>query len=204
MGEVNKYFVWGVKKLFGLASTKIRLARESDTTYVQPKPLLLAELLSEKRIQTVDEAQERFTELKDTIDYGVESMMSSTVLELMDIIEGVKHRFEPPEFFPLVDDTVLGSIEKQVDAGDILNILIMDETSNPGVNLYIGYDPPHDAIHFGRVPTNLSKYLFYAFKSDILSDNMRLKKTNVCIGRKTLINESIYFALIHYGAKTIR
>jgi len=36
---MDRFAINGVKKIFSLARTKIRLAEEADTVYVKPKPL---------------------------------------------------------------------------------------------------------------------------------------------------------------------
>ncbi len=194
----DKYAVKGLKKLFGLTKTKIRLAREAGTIQVKPKPLPLVEVLSGVRINSVDDAEARLHELKSQIDYESPGSVSSTVLELMDIIEGVKHQFEPKKLCVLVDEKTLEEIEGKAAEGSKINILLMEEEAREGVNLYVGYDPPKNVIHYGRVPTTLAHYIAYAFDSEKLSQDTRLINTDITIGHKTLILNAIYFAIKQY------
>ena len=46
----------------------------------------------------------------------------------------------------------------------------MEEELHDGVNLYVGYEPPEDCLHLGRVLTNLAVYLDFALKSGVLSE----------------------------------
>ncbi len=203
MTEVNKFIVRGVKKLFGLTRTKIRLAHESNTVYVKPRPLPLVELLSNTRIETVDDAEDRLGELISAIDYSNPRSVSSTTLELMDIIEGVKYMFEPPELCVLLEDDDFKKIEKHASDGEKINLLIMSEKRLAGINIYVGYEPPKGVLHLGRVPTTLSYSLAYAFNSNILSSDMELKNTRIMLGHQTLILNSISHAIQNYGAKAL-
>jgi len=197
---MDKYVVKGAKKLFGLARTKIRLAKEAETVRVRPEPLPLVELISGVQVRTVDEAIDRVSDLRSLIDYENMGSVAPTVLELMDIIEGVKYRFEPPELCVLVGNEELKSIEKMVNDGVSLSISLMSEKPVDGINIYIGYNPPKGAIHYGRVPTTLSHYLAYAFRSEVLSDNMYLKNTHISLGHRTLILNAIYHSILNYVA----
>jgi len=197
---MDKYTISGVKKLFGLTSTKIRLARQAETVQLKPKPAPLVNLLSGLRIETVDEVSERLDELKKRMDYNDSNVVSSTVLELMDLVECVKHKFEPKEYCVLVSKEKLIEIEEKMRENTRLNILLMSREIKDGINLYVGEDAPKDAIHYGRVPTTLSNYMAFALASDVLSENMKLKNTFVTQGHGTLILNAIRYAIKCYGA----
>jgi len=94
---MEKYILKGAKKLFSLTRTKIRLVEESGTIDTKPGPLPLVKLLSGKEITTVAQAKEYRDELLKDTDFSDSKSTASSVLQLMDIIEGVKYKFEPPE-----------------------------------------------------------------------------------------------------------
>jgi len=196
--QIDKYVVKGVKKMFGLANTKIRLAREAETIWVKPKPLPLVKFIYAEYVESVDDAAEKLIQLKSDIDYDDPHIVAKTVLALMDIIEGVKHRFEPPELCVLVDEKIMREIEGKAAEGSKINILLMEEEVREGVNLYVGYNTPKNVIHYGRVPTTLVHYLVYAFNSEKLSQDNKLVNTDILLGHKTLILDAIYFAIKHY------
>lgn len=200
---MKPFTVKGLKKLFGLTKTKIRLAREAGTYQVKPKPLPLVEVLSGVRINSVDDAEARLHELKSRIDYDSSSSVSSTVLELMDIIEGVKYQFEPHELCVLLGDEEFRRIDKKASEGEKINLLLMSEKIFGGVNIYVGYQSPEVALHLGRVPTTLSSFMAYALNSDTLSSAMRLRNVRIILGHQTLILNSIFHAIKHYGAEVI-
>jgi len=195
---MDKYVIKGVKKLAGLTRTKIRLAEEAKTLQTRPAPLPLVKLLSGVELETVSDAKDYVEKI--VFDFEDGEGTAKTIFELMDIIEGVKHKFEPPEYFALVGEDAFQEIEDRVDRGEQVNILLMDNGLKEGVNLYVGYEPPEGVIHFGRVPTTLAAYLAYALKSSVLSKDMKLKNTTVSLGHGTLILNAIYYALVQQGA----
>lgn len=199
----DKYAVKGLKKLFGLTKTKIRLAREAGTIQVKQGPLPLVEYVSGIQIKSVDEAEARLQELKANIDYLNANSVCSTVLELMDIIEGVKHLFEPPELCVLLRDEEFRRVEQRVVEGDKINLLLMSEEILDGVNMYVGYEPPKGSLHLGRVPTTLSSFMAYSLNSNTLSSDMKLRNVRIVLGHQTLILNSIFNAIQHYGAEAI-
>lgn len=201
MTAPNKYFVNGVKKLFGLANTKIQLAVEAETEYTKPRPLPLVELLTARKVESIEEARKYLEGLKTEVDYNSEPNMASTTFLLMDLIEGVKHKFEPPEYCVLVGDDTIQEVEQRVASGEKVNILLMTEKHREGVNLFVGADPLEGTIHYGRVPTVLTHYLNYAMRSGTLSDEMHLLNTRVVMGYKTLLLNAAYHALRVYGAE---
>lgn len=201
MCKIDKLTIKGVKKLFSLAKTKIHLAKEYNTIYAKPAPLQLIKLLSEQEIKTVEHAEEYLNQLKERIDYTDEMNVAKTVFELMDIIEGVKYKFEPQEFMANVDDKKLSEIEKKAKENFMmLNILLMTKNANPGLNLFIGYDQPEGTIFLSRVPTTLVYVINFAFNSKYFSSGLKLKNINVILGHRTLILNAVFFALGKFGA----
>jgi len=95
--KVDRYVRDGAKKLFSLTKTKIRLAEEAGTAECRPHPLPLVKRLSGEDISTVEEAKQyRETLLKNT-PFDDEKSVASSVLQCMDLIEGVKYLYEPHE-----------------------------------------------------------------------------------------------------------
>lgn len=195
MIKPNKYVVDGVKKLFSLAKTKIRLARESDTIETKPRPLPLVKRFHNQSVSTITEAMEFTKGLKASMDYGNPMRVAETTLALMDVVEGVKHEFEPSKLCVLAGQKEIQQVKKAVDEGEKINILVMDGRPRKGLNIYVGYDPPINSIHYGRPPTTLAHYLTQAFNSQTLSHKNILRETRVFRGRETLINTAIAYGI---------
>lgn len=200
--EMNKFIVKGVKKMFGLTRTKIRLAKESDTECTKPAPLPLVKMLSGRELKTVSEAEKYLDELKLNINYDNPKSIAKAVIELMDVIEGVKYKYEPAEFLTnLREDTMkdIGRIAQE--RSKQVNILLMTKDAPCcGLNLFVGENPPDNALFLSGVPTTLSFFLNFAFNSKYFSDNMHLKNVNVFLGRRTLITNALWFAFGEFGA----
>jgi len=194
---IDKYARDGAKKILSLTKTKIRLARESDTVECIPAPLPLVRYLSGREIKTIDEADTYRETLLKEIDYSSERSVASTVLMCMDIIEGVKHRYEPEEYCSSLTVQQMESFE-----GKKVNISLMTESVNPNViNLFFGEKPaPEGSIYVSGVQTSLASFLSYAFSSKHFSSEGKLRNISAGIGRRTLINNAIYFSLGVYGA----
>ena len=201
---MEKITIKGIKKLFSLTRTKIRLAKEAKTEYTKPKPLPLIKLLSGKDIDTVLQAEEYLNQLKEKIDYADNKSAAKTVFELMDIIEGVKYKFEPLEFMVNVDYEKLSEIEGKAKEKQMpVNLLLMTEKERGGLNLFIGYDPPKNTIFLSRVPTTLAYFINFAFNSEYFSDGLKLKNINIILGHRTLILNAVSFAIGDFGANLI-
>lgn len=200
---MDKFVVKGIKKIFSLTRTKIRLAKESDTIYVKPMPLPLVKILAEEDINTVKEAEEYMGELKEKLDYSEAKDSAVTVLQLMDIIEGVKYRYEPDEFMPQITERDLKRLEGEaIKENSPINILLMTQKSYGGVNLFIGKNPPKGVVLLGGVPSNLAFFMGYALKSDHLSKDLRLRNVKSILGNRTLIINAIHHSLGVMGADT--
>jgi len=199
VGELNKYAVKGVKKLFGLTRTKIRLAGEADTLKTSPSPLPLVEQYSGETVSTVDEARRHVKHLDEKVGYEDPESVASTTLQLCDVVEGVKHGYEPEKYMCLLSQKDFQEIEDRVSAGEQVNILLMDDETRGGANVYIGYDPPEDAYHLGRVMTNITWYLAYALESPVLSEEERFKNMNVYSTKQTLLQAAVEYSLKYFG-----
>jgi len=162
------------------------LAEEADTKEVKPSPLPLVELLSGKEIKTVGEAKEHREKLREGIDFEDGESIAGSVLQLCDIIEGVKYKFEPKELCVLIKEEDLSGMKE-------VNVNIMDEKLRKGNNIYIGYEPPEGATHLGRVATTAAFFALNAKKHKIVFKTF--------LGHKTLILNAITFALRHYENK---
>ena len=199
--ETNKFIIKGTKKLLGLTRTKIRLAKESKTIYTKPRPLALVKLLSKREIETVDEAEEYINNLKIDLDYDDSKNTAKTILELMDIIEGVKYKYEPPEYITNLDKDALKGIEQTaIKNSSSINILLMTRDALDGLNLFVGENPQKNAFFLSRVPTTLAFFLAFAFNSEYFSGKLKLKDINIILGHRTLITNAIYFAIKEFGA----
>ncbi|MBM3308917.1 MAG: hypothetical protein FJY77_01560 [Candidatus Altiarchaeales archaeon] len=190
MSQNFKYVIKGVKKLFSLARTKIRLARQANTLYTKPKPLPLVKKLAGVEVDTIDEAEKHLEKLKKDIDYSNPKTMAETTIQLLDIIEGVKHKYEPKEYFCLLKEE---EIEKLLE--NKVNILLACQPAEKGINLYIGENPPKNTIHLGRVTTNLASFL--------ATTNLKLENIKIHNNQKTLINNAVHQALGEYGANLL-
>jgi hypothetical protein len=198
---MDRFFIKGTKKLFSLTKTKIRLATEAGTIETRPAPLPLVKRFTGKEIATVKEAGEYTEELRKTADFSDDRRTAETVLMLIDIIEGVKYRFEPQEYCALLGRTEMKTLEDAAkEAQQNVNILLLAEERGDGINLFIGEDPPPGVVHAGRLVSNLASFLDYALKSDHFSENGRLKNIRASAGRKTLLAAAVYAALRELGA----
>jgi len=199
---MDRFAIKGVKKLFSLARTKIRLAEEADTVETRPAPLPLIKHLSGEEIRTVREAKDYRDKLHGSMDFSDSNSVARAVFELLDIVEGVKHKFEPPELCVLAGEDELKAMEKNAIKESLpINLLLMTEKAPEGINVFIGEDPLENSLHLGRVPSTLAIFLNFAFNSPYLSEESRLKNIKAILGRKTLILDAIYFSLGEFGAE---
>jgi len=199
---MNKYVIRGLKKLFSLTKTKNRLAVEHGTTVTKPNPIPLVKYLSGESVDSVQGCMDYTEELRDNVDLNEPESIASTTLQLMDIIEGVKYGFEPPEFMAKITPKRFQILEsKAVREGKTLNLLIMTESALDGLNLYVGSNPPEGALYLSGVPTSIAVFVDYAFCSHYFSRGLFLRNVSSVLGRQTLINNVIHFSLGFYGAK---
>jgi hypothetical protein len=198
---MDKFAIRGVKKLFSLTRTKIRLAGESGTMETRPAPLPLVRILSGVDVNTVDGAGEYLGELRASLDFSDSEGVARTVFELLDIIEGVKYKFEPREYRALVGEVELKSMDAEARSrSSTINLLLMTDEVMDGMNVFIGEDAPKDSLHLGRVPSTLAIFLNFAFSSPYLSEGLELKNIRAILGRRTLIIHAIHFSLGEFGA----
>jgi hypothetical protein len=158
-------------------------------------------LLSGCELKTVSDTEKYLDELKLNINYDDKKSVAKAVIELMDIIEGVKYKYEPAEFLTNISEDKLGEIERTaVERSAPVNILLMTREAQSGLNLFVGENPPKNVFFLSGVPTTLSFFMNFAFNSDYFSGNLQLKNVNVILGRRTLITNAIWFALGEFGA----
>jgi hypothetical protein len=198
---MDRFVVKGVRKLFSLTRTKLRLAVEADTVDTRPCPLPLVKRLSGEEINTVEEAVEYRDKLHNKVDYSKPGVIAKTVFELLDIIEGVKYRFEPPELCVLIGEDELEAVEEKAVIGSLpVNLLLLTGEAPEGLNVFLGENPPEGSLHLGRVPSTLAFFLDFAFNSRYFSEDLLLRNIQVFLGRKTLILHAIYSSLGEFGA----
>ncbi|MFH1056063.1 MAG: hypothetical protein V1744_08230 [Candidatus Altiarchaeota archaeon] len=191
---MDKYVKDGVKKLFSLTRTKIRLAEEAETFEVKPAPLPVVKLFSNQEVVNVAECKVLWQELKEGMDYDNDMNVASTVLQLCDIIECVKHRFEHPDYMPLLTEEELSMLEGECRKNDrSLNVLLM--TTEPLSGVYFGEDPPEGVRHYSRVISGIAPFLRFAYNSNYLSEDVKLRNMRVHYGTRTLLGNAVNFAL---------
>jgi len=202
---MDKYAVLGAKKLLSLARTKIRLAEDAATQECRPAPLPLVSILSGNDVRGVAEAKKYREELARNPDISDAKSMASTVLQCMDIIEGVKYKYEPPEYTSSIGEAGMRSIEEKAKSQSApVNILLMAKTvPERGISLFVGENPPSGAIFLSGVPTSLAPFIAYAFSSDYFSEDRRLRNIVSFMGRRTLIVNAVHYSLGEFGAKLI-
>lgn len=201
---MDKYVIAGTKKIFSLVRIKIQLAEEAETTECRPAPLPLIKRLCGVEIRTVSMAKGYREQLVENTDYCSEKSVASAVISCMDIIEGVKYRYEPQEYMSNIDAVKFRYIESESKRNSLpLNLLIMTGNAPLGINVYVGENPPQNTIFLSGVPTSIATLLSYAFSSDWFSDGLKLKNIVSCLGHRTLIASAIHHSLGVYGAKTI-
>ena len=185
----------GLKKLFSLTRTKLRLADESGTVDARPAPLFLANLFCGRQLRTVAECKTHWQRLKDDIDFDDGAESAKTTLQLCEIIESVKYGFESADDMPQISDEELARIEAACKAeGAPLRILLMTSEAPPR-SLYFGEDPPAGARTYSRVVSGIAPFLRFAYRSPYLSDGLRLRNIEVSKGRMTLISGAAAHAL---------
>jgi hypothetical protein len=196
---MDKYAVRGLKKLFSLCATKIRLAREAGTVEVRPAPLPLVKLYGGVELNTVDECWEYRGRFKDGVDYSDAHSVASAALQLADIIEGVKYAYEPLEYMPLIDEEGLKSIEEDCSKTDKpLTILLLTHESCEH-SVFIGDNPPPKVRHYSRVISGVAPLLHHLLRSQYFSDGVRLRNVRVHYGGGTLLGAALYHALTFFS-----
>jgi hypothetical protein len=199
---MDKYEIKGIKKLRSLTRTKIRLAEEAGTVRTISEPLPLVKFLSNREIRTIKEAKDYREELGS--DYNNAKKAAKDVLEMMDIIEGVKYGFEPKELMMNLSFEDLKKIERKAsDDLEKVTLLMMGGNVQKGPTLFIGKNTPRGARFLSGVPTSVAGFLDFAFHSDYFWDGARLKNIRVIMGHQTLILDAICFALGEFGAEGI-
>jgi hypothetical protein len=198
---MDKYVISGTKKLFSLVRTKIRLAEEAETIECRPHPLPLVKRLAGVNVSTIPEAKAYREELMKNTSFSDEKSVASSVLQCMDIIEGVKYRYEPPQYVSNLDTAGMRRIEElSKEKGLPVNLLLMTKAAPEGIDVFIGEDPPAGTVFLSGVPTSIAPFLEYAFGSAYFCENGRLKNLQSILGHRTLIINAIHYSLGAYGA----
>jgi hypothetical protein len=198
---MDRYVISGTKKLFSLVRTKIRLAEEADTIDCRPDPLPLVKRLSGVNISEIAEAKAYREELLNNTSYSDEKSIASSVLQCMDLIEGVKYKYEPSQYMSNIDARMMKDIEERAKEKALsVNMLLMTQTAPEGINLFIGENSPSGAVFVSGVPTSIAPFLEYAFGSAYFSDVCSLRNIRCVLGHRSLIINAIHHSLGMYGA----
>ena len=203
--KLNKFIIRGVKKALALTRIKIGLAEDFGTESIgfEGKPLELVQFFSGKKVETLNYSKEHLKFLKNKLDLEDGQDIAKTVVQLMEIIEGVKQEFEPTEepYWGYINgrkNMELEGVKMQKAA-----VLLFSRPVANSLNFYIGEDPPKETIPLGPTPSAVVFFLQYAFKSKIFSENKTLKNTASILGHKTVLMDAIHFSLGQLGAETI-
>ncbi len=182
----------GLKKLRSLTRIKIELAEDHGTEIVDISPLPLVRRYFDVDVSTIDDAwrfyEDYVVDIHKRIDDKVE--LSKLILACFDVIEGVKHEFEPPELVYLSPD--VSGVENVV-------LEVMTDDPEPGV-FYVG-EPPEgvEVRHVGRVVSTLARFLPEAEAAGVL-DVEDLSGLRARFGRFTLLSFVTAVALRGLGA----
>lgn len=190
----------GLKKLFSLTKTKIRLAEEAKTIELKPSPLPLIKFFSGEEVRTVVEAKEFRERLTKKINFEKNREIAEITFQLLDIIEGVKYKFEPEDCCFSLSEEKLREFENE---NKELIILIMTKISYPerGINLFFGENTPEGAIFISKVPSSIAPLLNFTFHSKHFFRNGKLYHITSILGRKTMLTTLIHFSLGEFGVK---
>lgn len=187
---MDRYSARGLKKLYSLTRIKLRLAREAETAESRPAPLPLVKLFSGVEVNTVEDC---FAHRERLMSAG----SSFAALQLCDIIEGVKYRFEPAENMPLMSSEQFSVLEDGCrNARQPLCILLM--APNEGLyphSVFIGEDPPAGCPHFSRFVSGTAPLLHRLYASDYFRDGPTLRNVSVSFGCRSLLGNAVYSAL---------
>lgn len=193
--------VKGAKKILSLTNTKIRLAENFGTICTKPAPLPLVKLFSEKEIKTVKDAKEHLEYLRKNLDVNDKGNIAKTVIQAIDIIEGVKYQFEE---ISCPDVMKFRELEQSaIENSSAVNLLLMTEHNLEGISMFVGGNAPTDCILLGEVPSSISIFLRYAYGSEYFSHGKELKNINAVLGHFTLILNAIHFSLGALGARLL-
>jgi hypothetical protein len=194
----DKYVVMGAKKMFSLTRTKLRLAEESETVEARPAPLPLVKLFAQVELNTVAECRQHWQKMKADVDYRDDGSVATTVLQLCDLIECVKYKFEPKEYMPLFGAEGFKEMETECRlAKEPLNILLMTAEGLQN-SVYFGENPPLKVRHYSRVISGIAPLLHHLYSSDYFSNGIKLRNIFVCHGSRTLLGNAVEYALKVY------
>ncbi|WP_457620503.1 hypothetical protein [Methanopyrus sp.] len=184
----------GLKKLRSLVKVKIRLAREHGTVEVDRPPLPIVKSWYGKVLETVDDAED-FFERKLRRMHKVElEEVPKVVFCAFDVIEGVKHEFEPEKYLYNSGAVPTGARTLTLD-------IMTDDHREEAV--YIGEPSPGVSRDrwAGRVVSVLARLLPECVETGLLEDVRKLEGVRARIGRFTLLNYVTGAALALSGAE---
>ncbi|WP_456434854.1 hypothetical protein [Methanopyrus sp.] len=184
----------GLRKLRSLVKVKIRLAKEHGTVEVDQPPLPIVKSRYGEVLETVDDAENFFErELRRMHKVKLEEV-PRVVFCAFDVIEGVKHEFEPEKYLYRS-----GAVPAGVKALT-LDIMTDDHRENA---VYIGEPSPEVSRDrwAGRVVSVLSRLLPECVEVGLLEDIRELEGVRVRIGKFTLLNYVTGAAMALSGAR---
>ncbi|WP_457614717.1 hypothetical protein [Methanopyrus sp.] len=184
----------GLKKLRSLVKIKIRLAREHGTVEVDQPPLPIVKSWYGEVLETVDDAEDFFErKLKRMHKVELEEV-PKVVFCAFDVIEGVKHEFEPEKY--LYNP---GTVPTEVQ---VLTLDIMTDDCRKGA-VYIGEPSPEVSRDrwAGSVVSVLARLLPECVEIGLLKDVRELEGVKARIGKFTLLNYITGVALKLSGAE---
>jgi hypothetical protein len=191
----EKYVTDGVKKLFGLTRTKLRLAKEAHTLEAIPSPMPLVKLFCGLDVSSLAECKAHLKRLRDGVDYSDDLNMAMTVIQLCDIIECVKHRFEHPDYMPLFHREEFAILLAECyDAKAPLGILLMVQEVMPH-SVYVGEDPPPGVRHYSRVVSGVAPLLHHLYDSAYFHEGVRLRNVKIAYAGRNILGNAVNFAL---------
>ncbi|MBN2517663.1 MAG: hypothetical protein JXB14_02355 [Candidatus Altiarchaeota archaeon] len=203
--KTNKFVVRGLKKSLALTRIKIGLAKDFGTESIgfENRPLELSLLFSGRRVETIGQAVEQLSFLKGNLDLNNDQNIAETVIQLMEIIEGVKQEFEPRKepYWGYIDQKKAETLEQMKKRQAA--VLLFSGPVPDSLNFYVGGRPPSGAIPLGESPSAVVFFAQYAFKSGLFSRGKRLDKTKSVLGHKTVLMDAVHFALGQLGAETV-
>ncbi len=170
----------GLKKLRSLVRIKIELAEDHGTEEVDLRPLPIVKEYYGEEIRTVEEAREFYESELERMHRVELEEVPKVVFSAFDVIEGVKHEFEPEEFM------YQGC---ELDRLDGLKLDIMTDDARDGA-AYVG-EPPEDVeegLWVGRVVSTISRLLPECAEAGLIKRCSDVKGFDVRVGRFTLLN----------------
>ena len=170
----------GLKKLRSLVRIKIELAEDHGTREVDVRPLPVVRDYYGVDIRTVEEAREFYERELIRMHRVDTEEVPKVVFSAFDVIEGVKHEFEPRKLM------YQGC---EVDRMEDLKLDIMTDEPRAGA-AYVG-EPPEgvdEGLWVGRVVSVISRLLPECVRAGKINRCSDVEGFDVRVGRFTLLN----------------